>query len=803
MKGHNLHRHLLFTLSLMALIPLIALTVSVWLQVTEVKDQSIQNVHKTVGMLADDLQKELFEKREGLEKAAVSYRSLQSLESPNTLPSDILAHLLYNAGRRFSQTIYVDDRDQLVDFASGLSPETAQNIRNELVDTWVYRHAQRHAESAISDAYQIQDKAYVIVAVPVLSTVSGRRHNGVIASRISVSDLLEDLAGPQLPPHTQLVLQDSNGKKITSFGVLHTSNPIVAAIPIRALDWEMVYYAPQTEILSQAHLTALIGLSIVILIAFGTYMAGLAHLKQLSDFFDELGRRIRSISGGDLSVHSKSAAVSGMPEAALILEEFQTMASNLKKSREEIRAINTGLEERIRERTAQLSEANAELSAITELLCPINNPPDNPDSIFAKAFYQFRTAKQLTKLELSANAHSEVNGYAVTLPNQRQLFATKSGGLSLEDQTAIDRFAGFLTVVLKNEDLFHETQAQHAALSALFSAMSEGFALLDENSRPVFVNQRFKQILMLSEEGRRMAESLFSPPAHAIEMPKLWLKLLNEPNVLHPWSVSTPGGKQYQFTIKAFPVHLAHQSGIGLFVRDVTHEFEINRLKDDVIALVSHELNNPISTITLGLETLRDKGDRLSIDLQRRILCNLIGETARLKELIHDWLDISMLNNGVMPCIKTPIDLGSLLSETVRKWEAQHDISVQLQISGSPIPCQGDPKRLVQVFTNLLDNALRYNNKQDKMIQVSISQPEPHTVTIYFEDNGIGISPGQREQIFDRFYRTNAAKRHVPNGSGLGLAICRGIAAAHDGSLVVAYSEPDIGSRFALTLPLN
>lgn len=782
----------------MALIPLAALMGSIWLQVAEVRDQSIRNVNKIVGMLADDLQQDLFDRREALEKAAVSLRSLHS----DALSEDVLAHLLYNAGRRFSQTVYIDGRGRLKGFASGLSGSSARAIRDELVGMWVYRHAQRRHQSAMSDAYRINGESYVMVAVPVLDHDGSGVHAGMLASRIALSDLLEDLCGSRLPPHTEFQLHDRNGTLVADFGLLSDPDPLKAIVPIRALDWQLSYFAPQGVILSRAHVTALGGILLVILIAVGSYWAGRIHLKQLSHFFEEMTLGIRSISQGDLSVRSRAPNVSGMPEANLIFREFEAMAASLRKSRAEIRAINAGLEVRVAERTAQLTNANTELSAIAELVCPIASTDDGETPSFSSAFERFKDARHLEAVRLLDGSKTVPAGYCVELPHDRLLQAVKPGGLSKDDELAVDRFAGFLSVVLENEALFHETQAQHGALTALFTAMSEGFALLSHEGVPVFVNQRFRQMLCLSEEGRRAFVNLTEPHKAPGETVELWNHVLAHSGEPCRWAATVPGGKSHHFILESFPVRLNEKGGTGILIRDVTHEHEIGRLKDDVVALVSHELNNPVSTLALGLETLRDRSDRLPPEWRSKILENLIAETARLKELIHDWLDISMLNNGVMPCVKTRIDLAALLGDAVDHWSSANGMAVELHLPPRKVETDGDARRLVQVFSNLLDNALRYNDKKEKRIAVTLAEPVDGWIAVDFEDNGIGMTEVQQQQIFERFFRTDEAKRHAPNGSGLGLAICRGIAAAHDGSLTVSRSTPGAGTCFTFRLPI-
>lgn len=812
MKSPTLRRRLLWSLTLMALIPLAAFMVSVGMQVREAREQSLLAVQKTVSLLADDLQEVLFEKHDGLETAAVALRDFRSthtankvevtkgLEANDASAFDIIPQLLHMAGGRYAQTIFVD-LDGRVIAAAGLSEEVAEAIRARLEGLWIYRHAQRRAQSAVSEAFEENGRNYVMIAVPVLDNQEGGRRHGVLASRIALHDLIENLAAPQLPAHARLVLREPEGRTLVALGTAESSAPAAVTVPVRSLDCEFAYFAPEGEMLSQAHVTALVGVFMVILIALGAHSAGLLHLRQLSAFFDELSRNIESLRRGEPDIRSQPLAVRGIPEAARILEAFRDMAAGLHRSRAEIRSINASLEERIKARTAELREANTELSAITELLCPITDSEDTLKEL-REAFVAFARARRLTALSVETevrDAPADDCEIRASVPGGRTLVARKTAGFSEDDRRALKRFAGFLSVVLTNEDLYRKTQAQHAALRALFSSMSEGFALLGAEGTPVFVNRHFREMLATCEEGREALTALEAGDAHRTEM--LGQALAN-PEHSHALTMEVPGGKTRRFTVRAFPVDLAGDTGAGLLVRDVTREYEIGRLKDDVIALVSHELNNPVSTLALGLETLSERGERLKPEMRQTILRNLSQETVRLRELIGDWLDISMLNNGVLPCFKAPLDLTAFLTDTVSRWEAAKGVHVEWQLPDAPIILSADRKRLEQVVMNLLENALRYNDKAEKKIFVRLEADE-NRVRLRVEDNGIGLEPEELPLIFERFHRSAKAKRHSPNGSGLGLAICRGIAAAHDGSLMVEHSVPGEGTIMCLTLPRN
>ncbi len=797
LKNHSLQRHLAVSLLVLALIPLIALSLSVWLQVTEVSDRSIATVRKTLSGFAVSLQESVFEQKEKIEQAAVSIRTLDALVLDSSAASEeFLSHFLYSASLRFSASIFTDNRDQLRGFSADISESTARDILKQVQAMWAYRDSKRQEETSISELYSRNGRFYLTIISPVYS----QRYSGALICEIAVSDLIEEMAATELPTGTKITVSDPDKREIVTFGQVESSAPILTRLTIPTLGWHLSYYTPKAEILSRAYFTASAGLLVIVLVVGAVFITGSRHLGELSDFFEEISQRIRQISTGNYTPRTTPSSFNQMPEAHAILQEFEKMSDNLEQSRAEIHRINANLENNVRIRTAQLRQTNQELSAITKLLFPITGELRS-GNVFTRAFSKLSQANHFDTIRITPEPVTESEtAFSTKLPNGDFLSVSKEKGLSRKDRDAVARFAGFLGVVIENEILLHKTRNQHATLSALFSSMSEGFAIFNARNEQIFINSRLTGILKLSQEGRKILQKLQTGTVEA-ESLGLFGDALRDKDRAYVWKPDTFTGKEYRFDIRSIRVELSDGPGSALIVRDITQEFETNRLKDDVIALVSHELNNPISTLILGQETLRDKSDRLPADMQAAILDNLIAETYRLKEFVRDWLDISMLSNGMIPCSRAPLDLVAHLEDTTSRWLETHQVALEFNPPADGIIISGDDKRLSQIFINLLENAFRYNDKPEKKISIRIDPAPKGYVSVFFSDNGIGIQPGNLERIFDRFYRSEDARKFAFSGSGLGLAICRGIAQAHDGTLRVTHSEPGKGSEFCLTLP--
>lgn len=213
----------------------------------------------------------------------------------------------------------------------------------------------------------------------------------------------------------------------------------------------------------------------------------------------------------------------------------------------------------------------------------------------------------------------------------------------------------------------------------------------------------------------------------------------------------------------------------------------------------SHELRTPL-TVLKGEAELALRRPRAADDY-RAVLESGLEEIDRMSRIVDELLFLSRADLGEIKMESKPVRLDLLLEDLKRQADVLgHEQAVHIVIGLlEPATVGGDDMRLRELFLNLLDNAIKYSapggqvdlalTKQERMARVSIS------------DHGIGISTDEQIRIFDRFYRTDAARAHTKKGTGLGLAICKWIVEAHHGTIEVR-SEPGKGAMFTLLLPL-
>ena len=229
---------------------------------------------------------------------------------------------------------------------------------------------------------------------------------------------------------------------------------------------------------------------------------------------------------------------------------------------------------------------------------------------------------------------------------------------------------------------------------------------------------------------------------------------------------------------------------------------EISLLKTEFISSVSHELRTPMNSLR-SLSELLESGKVQDGARRERLLHLMAGECGRLSRFIHNVLDFGKIEQGtklydlrtapIQPVIREVVDL-------VRSAAADEDLDLRAEMPGEMILLEADQDAVRQALLNLVDNAIKYSQGRKEITVRLLSGSE--SVEIQVEDMGIGIEPGDRERIFEAFFRSPEAVRHNPKGVGLGLKIVKHIMDAHGGRIGLR-SEPGKGSTFSLIFPVR
>jgi two-component system sensor histidine kinase SenX3 len=228
----------------------------------------------------------------------------------------------------------------------------------------------------------------------------------------------------------------------------------------------------------------------------------------------------------------------------------------------------------------------------------------------------------------------------------------------------------------------------------------------------------------------------------------------------------------------------------------------VNKIRRDFVANVSHELKTPATSLRLLAESLEETIDEDPVRT-RLFAAQLKKETERLSQLINDLLDLTRLESQERVENPVPVDVRSVLMSVLarmRRIARKKNISLQWKRFGkaSQYTVRGDETQLTSMFTNLVDNAVKYTPPGGQVAVTGGS--EDLGIVIRVSDTGIGIPEVKLPRIFERFYRVDKARSKETGGTGLGLSIVKHIAENHGGR-VTAESTFGEGSTFTVYLP--
>jgi two-component system phosphate regulon sensor histidine kinase PhoR len=374
-------------------------------------------------------------------------------------------------------------------------------------------------------------------------------------------------------------------------------------------------------------------------------------------------------------------------------------------------------------------------------------------------------------------------------------------GVEQDDVEILQVLAAQLGISLVNARLFSEVRAHAAKLEQRVAERTDELRSQKERTEAI-LRSVADAVMALDLEGRLvlanpMAQSLLSGPWSE----QLYQHIVELQQDAEQDQASWEFGPE-SFEALASKVELEGRViGTVIALRNITRLKELDRLKSQFVATVSHELRTPLANIKLYLSLLRrSKGERDPHYFQ-----TLVSETDRLTSMIEDLLDLSRLD-GERQIEFRPLQLGELVDEIVaaqRPICAYKRLTLDFSVSGQA-SILGNRDRLIQVFTNLMANAIAYTPTggtiRIRLLPIEFVQ-EQAGVVVEVEDTGMGIPAEELPYVFDRFYRGRMAQQLRIHGSGLGLAIVSDIVEGHGGTIGVS-SRMGQGTCFRLWLPI-
>ncbi len=340
--------------------------------------------------------------------------------------------------------------------------------------------------------------------------------------------------------------------------------------------------------------------------------------------------------------------------------------------------------------------------------------------------------------------------------------------------------------------------ANQSKLEAVLGSMFDGVMVVDQNGNILLINQTLKDLWNVSRDpiGHKPLEIIRN-----IEIQQITDTILRGETVMASRELSVLVPEEKFLEVHATPVMRdGRVDGAVLVFHDITKLRHLERIRRDFVANVSHELRTPIATIKGYAETLLDGA--LDDKANAKDFIQIIySDSDRLAILINDLLELSQIESGNMNLSLNECSLEMLINRAIKLLQPMlldKSITIKFDVPVDFPKLKVDETSIVQVFLNLIENAIKYNKPQGS-ITISAYKKDP-AIVISISDTGIGIPEEDLPRIFERFYRVDKARSRQLGGTGLGLSIVKHIIQAHNGEMSVR-SELGQGSTFTITLP--
>jgi NtrC-family two-component system sensor histidine kinase KinB len=272
-------------------------------------------------------------------------------------------------------------------------------------------------------------------------------------------------------------------------------------------------------------------------------------------------------------------------------------------------------------------------------------------------------------------------------------------------------------------------------------------------------------------------------------------------------------GQTRKFLLKAVPIpeFAPRRTGAVVVLDDVTEFARLDELRSELVAVASHELKTPLTTLRMNVMLLGEAADTFT-PRQRAMLDAALLGCEELRATIDELLDVTRIESGQLRLDLGPVDLNSIVDSAVRTLQTRFDdaeVRLEVRHEARPAIVLGDASRLRTVMTNILSNALKYSPRDGTVVVEIMSGQnagvgDPTSLQLTVTDAGPGVPEAFRERVFEKFFRVEDHLERAPKGvrgTGIGLYLCREIVKAHGGSIRCEPGEGGVGTTFALRLP--
>lgn len=339
---------------------------------------------------------------------------------------------------------------------------------------------------------------------------------------------------------------------------------------------------------------------------------------------------------------------------------------------------------------------------------------------------------------------------------------------------------------------------------SILDALPIAAIFIGENSRIRSSNSKAQSLLNMELDGRHFVTALRQPSlSDQIE------KTMADGQPGQVGFIVTEAGHEvvYEVHLDRVITDTESENGVLLTFMDVKSQEEAGQMRSDFVANVSHELRTPLTALTGFIETLRGPA-RDDADARDRFLAIMEAEGKRMNRLVADLLSLSRVEDMVRMRPTDSVDVCAILqsvNNALSQTAAARDVTIKIESQiGTPVIVAGDLDQLAQVFTNLIENAIKYG-RNGGLVTVTVSRIDMFpafkgpAICIAVQDDGPGIPEYHLSRLTERFYRVDSHRSRELGGTGLGLAIVKHIINRHRGRLRIDSTVGE-GSRFSVLL---
>jgi len=598
--------------------------------------------------------------------------------------------------------------------------------------------------------------------------------------------------------------------------------------PVRGRPWAVVFTVPAQQV-QQLALNIAMPLSImIILLALLALISLRVGLRVVTRSLQTLAVEADRIAQGKLD---HPLQVEGVDEVGQLRRAFEQMRASLQSRLEELNRLL-----HVSQRVASSLEMQDAVQPVLEAIQSIGassvrvvlSPsilPDTPielpsrfasspagdiyahldDQILALARKHEQTVipnmTRTREFVLDLNQTQPQALLAVALRHEKRYYGVVWAGFDQphafteSDIRFVTTLAGQAALAVANARLFLNIEAARRQLEAILNSTPDPVLVTDSRNRLLLANRAANQAL-----GTPARQDEHSSTEKIVKQRALLDLLQSSSQEKQSAELVLPDGRTYFATASSVVVE-GHSIGRVCILRDITHFKELDTMKSDFVATVSHDLRSPL-TLMRGYATMLEMVGEINEQQQGYVRKIIIG-VENMSRLVNNLLDLGRIEVGVGLQVEnvSVLDILERVTSTLQLQATQKNISLNVELpKDMPNVIQADQALLHQAVYNLVENALKYT-PEGGSVTINASTKD-NSLIFSIADNGIGISPDDLPRLFEKFYRGSQREARAQHGTGLGLAIVRSIAERHGGRVWVD-SKLGKGSMFYLQIPLT